>query len=176
MLKKLSPTYIFESVDKIPFEVLDKHNIKGLMFDVDNTLTDHKNELQVEKKDWIEEAKRRGLRICILSNTYNQKKVKNLMNQFDINGLNLAMKPLLKGYTFALNLLDLKKEEVCMIGDQIFTDILGANRFGIMSILVKPFDKKEKFWIKMKRPLEKIVIYMHKRQQNKKQRAKGENK
>lgn len=174
MLKQLSPTYIFDSVDKIPFDVLDKHNIKGVIFDVDNTLTDHHNILDEVKREWINEAKRRGIKICILSNTYDQKKVKLLMNEFDINGLNLAMKPLLKGYVYALNLLGLKKEEVCMIGDQIFTDIFGANRFGIMSILVKPFDKLEPFWVKIKRPLENLIIFSHnKKEEKKKLKNKG---
>lgn len=168
MLKKLSPTYIFESVDKIPFDLLEKLGIKGIMFDVDNTLTDNHNVLEEAKREWIKEAKKREIKMCILSNTYDEKKVKNLMHEFDINGLNLAMKPLLKGYVFALNLLGLKKEEVCMIGDQIFTDVLGANRFGITSILVKPVDKAEAFWVKLKRPLEKIIIYMH----NKKEKCK----
>lgn len=163
MFKKLLPTYIYESIDKIPFEELEKLGIKGLIIDIDNTLTNHKNDLDDDKRAWMNEAKKRGFNICILSNTFSEKKVKNLMNEFDINGLNLAMKPLLKGYTFALNLVGLKKEEVCMIGDQIFTDIYGANRFGIMSILVKPFDKIEGIWIKIKRPLEKPVIYMHKK-------------
>lgn len=167
MLKQLSPTYIFESVDKIPFELLEEHNIKGIIFDVDNTLTDHHNILDEEKRDWIKEAKKRNIRMCILSNTYDQKKVKALMTEFDINGLNLAMKPLLKGYGFALNLLGLEKEEVCMIGDQIFTDILGANRFGIKSILVKPFDKLEPFWVKIKRPLENLIICNHNKKEKK---------
>ena len=174
MIKKLSPTYIFESLEKIPFDVLEKANIKGLMLDVDNTLTDHKNFMNDAKKEWIKEAKRRGIKMCILSNTYSQKKVRNLMKEHDINGLNLAMKPLLKGYTFALGLLELKKEEVCMVGDQIFTDVLGANRFGIMSVLVKPFDKSESFWIRIKRPLENLIINRHEKKQNKKDVDKGE--
>ncbi len=168
MIKKLLPTYIFESVDKIPFKVLEKEGIKGLMFDLDNTLTNHHNILDEEKREWIKEAKKRGFKMCILSNTCDIKKVKMYMNEFDINGLSLAMKPFIKGYQFALNLLELKKEEVCMIGDQIFTDVLGANRFGIKSILVKPFDKNEAFWVKIKRPVENVIIYNHEKRQNKK--------
>lgn len=173
MIKELSPTCMFESLEKIPFDVLEKYNIKGIMLDVDNTLTDHENIMTKEKLDWLEEARKRGIRMCILSNTYNQKKVRKLMQELDINGINLAMKPMLKGFVFALDLLALKKEEVCMIGDQIFTDILGANRFGIMSILVKPFDKSEALWVKIKRPLEKIIIKRHEKHQNKKQKVKG---
>ena len=58
----------------------------------------------------------------------------------------------------ALNLLDLKKEEVIMIGDQVFTDVLGANRFGIKSILVNPINKKEGPFTLIKRPFEKIIL------------------
>ena len=68
------------------------------------------------------------------------------------------MKPMLKGYRYALDLLDVNKENACMIGDQIFTDIWGANRFGIMSILVRPFDNNEEFWVKLKRPIENLLI------------------
>lgn len=158
MLKKLSPTAIYERLEDIPFELFDKLGIKGLILDVDNTLIDHRNILADEKLNWINEAKKRNIEMCILSNSYSEKKIRNLMKQLDINGLSSANKPFLKGFVFALDLLHLEKNEVCMIGDQIFTDILGANRFGIKSILVKPFDKDEKFWIKIKRPIEKILM------------------
>ena len=158
MAKIFTPTYIYESVDKIPFEVLEKNNIKGVMFDLDNTLTDYNGIMSKEKIDWIKTVKEKGIRVCILSNSNRQKKIKNLMQELDINGLNLAMKPMLKGYKYALNLLDVKKENACMIGDQIFTDVWGANRFGIMSILVRPFDNKEEFWVKIKRPIENLFI------------------
>jgi len=158
MAKVFTPTYIYERVDKIPFEVLEKHNIKGIMFDLDNTLTDYNGIMSKEKIEWIKEAKKRGINVCILSNSHRQKKIRGLMKELDINGLNLAMKPMLKGYRYALNLLGVKKENACMIGDQIFTDIWGANRFGIMSILVRPFDSNEEFWVKLKRPIENLFI------------------
>ena len=150
MAKIFTPTYIYASIDKIPFEILEKNNIKGIMFDLDNTLTDYKGIMNNEKIEWIKEAKKRGIKICILSNSHRQKKIRGLMRELDINGLNLAMKPMLKGYRYALDLLDVNKENACMIGDQIFTDIWGANRFGIMSILVRPFDNNEEFWVKLK--------------------------
>ena len=158
MAKIFTPTYIYASIDKIPFEILEKNNIKGIMFDLDNTLTDYKGIMNNEKIEWIKEAKKRGIKICILSNSHRQKKIRGLMRELDINGLNLAMKPMLKGYRYALDLLDVNKENACMIGDQIFTDIWGANRFGIMSILVRPFDNNEEFWVKLKRPIENLLI------------------
>lgn len=158
MAKIFTPTYIYDSIDKIPFEVLEKNNIKGIMFDLDNTLTDYKGVLAKEKIEWIKEAKKRGISICILSNSHRQKKIKDFMKELDINGLNFAMKPMQKGFRYALDLLGVRKEEACMIGDQIFTDVWGANIFGIMSILVRPFDENEEFWVRLKRPLENLLI------------------
>lgn len=158
MAKVFTPTYIYDSIDKIPFEVLEKNNIKGIMFDLDNTLTDYKGIMSDDKIEWIKEAKKRGINVCILSNSHRQKKIKGLMKELDINGLNFAMKPMLKGFRYALDLLGVRKENACMIGDQIFTDIWGANRFGIKSILVRPFDANEEFWVKLKRPLENLLI------------------
>lgn len=158
MAKIFTPTYIYDSIDKIPFEVLEKNNIKGIMFDLDNTLTDYKGVLAKEKIEWIKEAKKRGINICILSNSHRQKKIKDFMKELDINGLNFAMKPMQKGFRYALDLLGVRKEEACMIGDQIFTDVWGANIFGIMSILVRPFDENEEFWVRLKRPLENLLI------------------
>jgi len=66
----------------------------------------------------------------------------------------------------ALNLLDLKKDEVVMVGDQIFTDVLGANKFGIKSILVNPISKKEGIFTLVKRPFEKIVLNKLKEEKN----------
>lgn len=158
MAKVFTPTYIYDSIDKIPFDVLEKNNIKGIMFDLDNTLTDYKGIMSDDKIEWIKEAKKRDINICILSNSHRQKKIKGLMKELDINGLNFAMKPMLKGFRYALDLLGVRKENACMIGDQIFTDIWGANRFGIKSILVRPFDANEEFWVKLKRPLENLLI------------------
>lgn len=158
MAKVFTPTYIYDSIDKIPFEVLEKNNIKGIMFDLDNTLTDYKGIMSDDKIEWIKEAKKRDINICILSNSHRQKKIKGLMKELDINGLNFAMKPMLKGFRYALDLLGVRKENACMIGDQIFTDIWGANRFGIKSILVRPFDANEEFWVKLKRPFENLLI------------------
>ena len=158
MAKVFTPTYIYDSVDRIPFEILEENNIKGIMFDLDNTLTDYSGVMSEQKIKWIKEAKKRGISVCILSNSHRQNKIKGLMKELDINGLNFAMKPLKKGYKYALDLLGVKKENACMVGDQIFTDIWGANRFVIKSILVRPFDKNEEFWVKLKRPIENLFI------------------
>ena len=157
-MERFKPTYIIESVPKIPFVLLERDNIKGLIFDVDNTISTMGKGVTKECFDWIKEAKSLGYRICILSNTINLKKVRKIMQQLDVNGLYFARKPSTKGFKMALDILDLKKEEVIMIGDQIFTDVWGANRFKIKSILVKPINKKEGPFTLIKRPIEKIIL------------------
>ena len=158
MITKLTPTYFYDKIEDIPFELLEENNITGLIFDADNTIIDYTKVVSKEKKAWLDELKKRGYNICILSNTVSEKKIRNLMKELDVHGLYLAMKPLLKGFNMALNLLDAKKENVIMIGDQLFTDVLGANRFGIKSIFVNPMHKREDLLTIMKRPLEKYYL------------------
>lgn len=157
-MEKFKPTYIIESVEKIPFVLLERDNIKGLIFDVDNTISTMGKGITEGCYKWMKEAKSLGYKICILSNTINIKKVRKIMKDLDVLGLCFAKKPSTKGFGMALNLLDLKKEEVIMIGDQLFTDVWGANRFGIKSILVKPISKKEGPFTLFKRPFEKIIL------------------
>lgn len=157
-MEKFKPTYRIESVEKIPFVLLERDNIKGLIFDVDNTIATMGKGITEPCYKWIKEAQNLGYKVCILSNTINLKKVKKIMVELDVMGLYFARKPSIKGFEMALNLLDLKKEEVVMIGDQVFTDVWGANRFGIKSILVNPINKKEGPFTLMKRPFEKYIL------------------
>ncbi|MNI84555.1 hypothetical protein D3C73_1414710 [compost metagenome] len=69
-----------------------------------------------------------------------------------------ASKPGLKGFKKALTLLNVNKDNIAIIGDQIFTDVWGGNRFGIKTILVMPIAKKEWFIARMKRPLERYIL------------------
>ena len=165
-MEKFKPTYMIESVEKIPFVLLERDNIKGLIFDVDNTISTMGKGITEASYEWIKEAKNLGYKICILSNSVNQRKVKKIMSDLDVMGLCFARKPSTKGFEMALNLLDLKKDQVVMIGDQIFTDVWGANRFGIKSILVKPINKKEGPFTLIKRPFEKIVLKKLKEDKN----------
>lgn len=165
-MEKFKPTYMIKSVEKIPFVLLERDNIKGLIFDVDNTISTMGKGITEASYEWIKEAKELGYKICILSNSVNQRKVKKIMSDLDVMGLCFARKPSTKGFEMALNLLDLKKDQVVMIGDQIFTDVWGANRFGIKSILVKPINKKEGPFTLIKRPFEKIVLKKLKEDKN----------
>lgn len=157
-MSKLKPTYFYETLEQIPFDLLKKENIKGIIIDVDNTLVDMTSVLSTKRYEWIKNAKKQGFLICILSNTLHESKVRKMMDKLGINGMYFAMKPFLRGFKTALSILGLEKQEVIMIGDQLFTDIYGANRFGIKSILLDPISKLEGPFTKIKRPIEKIYI------------------
>ena len=152
------PTYIFNGIEEIELDFLKKENIKYLLMDVDNTIIDSKINIPPKKLKWLQEVKKSGIGLCILSNSGNLKKIKMVAERLDIPYLLNACKPLKKGFELGLKMLDGNLENTAIIGDQVFTDVLGANRFKIRSILVMPFDNKEPFWITIKRPIEKLIL------------------
>lgn len=158
MNKNLKPTYMFNSVQDISADFLRNENITAILLDIDNTIITGSCKMTKKVDKWLKEVKKSGIQICILSNTWNFNKVKKLMLKYDINGLPHAQKPKLKGFNMAYNVLGVPKENMAMIGDQVFTDVLGANRFGIRSIYVKPITKIEWLGTAIKRPLEYIVL------------------
>lgn len=158
MNKNLKPTYMFNSVQDISADFLRNENITAILLDIDNTIITGSCKMTKKVDKWLKEVKKSGIQICILSNTWNFNKVKKLMLKYDINGLPHAQKPKLKGFNMAYNVLGVPKENMAMIGDQVFTDVLGANRFGIRSIYVKPITKFEWLGTAIKRPLEYIVL------------------
>lgn len=152
------PTYIFNGIEDIKIEFLKRENIKYLLMDLDNTIIDTKMNISKKKRKWLDEVLKSGIKICILSNSSNQAKVSSVAKMLDIPYLLNACKPAKRGFEIGIKLLDAEKENTVLIGDQVFTDVLGANRFKIRSILVSPFDNKEPVWVKLKRPVEKLIL------------------
>ena len=162
MLNKFYPNYMFENVEKIPFNLIHSERIKGIMFDMDNTLINGKYTHTKELKMWIKEMKKQGIKMCIFSNTTRINKVKKVAKEFGMNYIYNGFKPFKFGFKKAEKLLQIDKENLVIIGDQLFTDIYGGNRYGIKTILVKPIEDKEIFLTKMKRPLERKIINKYK--------------
>lgn len=154
----LMATYYFDKIEDIPYKLFEENNIEGILIDLDNTLTNMKVELSASKKKWVEQMQKQGISFCIVSNTSNEYKVEKIRKELDILGFFGAKKPMKKGYLLGERLLGIKKDKLIMIGDQVFTDIYGANRVGVKSILVKPFDKTEPWVVKMKRPIENMIM------------------
>ena len=152
------PKLYLENVIKITEELIIKNNIKGIILDVDNTLIYYNKELLKGVDEWCEKLKEKNIKFCIVSNSNNKEKVKQVAEKLDIPFISFGMKPLKRGLKKAKKILQLEYKNIAVVGDQIFTDVIGANRLGMFSILVKPLETKDIWITKFKRPLEEAVI------------------
>lgn len=163
----LYPSIYIENVKKITLELLKEKKIKGLILDIDNTLIDYDKNLLEGTKEWCDNLKKNDIKLCILSNTNKVKKVEKVARILNLEYIYFAHKPSKKGFLKAQKLLGLNKEEIAIVGDQIFTDVWGGNRVGMYTILTKPIDKRDILLTRLKRPFEKIVINNYLKQRRK---------
>ena len=154
----LYPKEYLNSVKDITLDLLNKNNIKGLILDVDNTLINLDRKMPAGVADWAKKLKEKGIKICILSNSNKIDKIDQVAKIIDVPYIFFGKKPLKSGFLRAKDLLKLDNENIAVVGDQIFTDVLGANRCEMFSILVKPIQEKDYLLTRIKRPLEKYII------------------
>lgn len=154
----LKPVLKYRGVQYIDLKVLRELNVLGILLDVDNTLIDYKHNMTNEVKAWVDEAKNFGFKLMILSNSNNISKVKKVAEMLDLKYIKSAKKPLKGGFNCAAKILDIKPKNLAMVGDQLFTDVLGANLMEMISIYVDPIDKKEAWYTKWKRPIESFIL------------------
>lgn len=154
----LYPKAYLKNVKQIDIEFLKKNEIKALILDVDNTILDFDKELLEGVEEWCENLKKQGIKFCILSNSNKKEKVKMVAQKLEIPYFYFATKPFKRGFKKAIQLLEENKNNIAAVGDQIFTDIIGANHVGIFPILVEPLNKKDLLITKIKRPLENYII------------------
>lgn len=159
MFEILKPRVYVNSVCNIDLKKLKKtKKIKGIIVDLDNTLVAWgEKEISHRVIDWVKEAKRLEFKLCIVSNT-NSKRVAELAKIFDIPYHSKYFKPFSIAFNNGLKILDTKKSETAVIGDQIFTDIWGGNRLKLLTILVAPIVKKDSLGTFPHRNFEKIII------------------
>lgn len=156
--QKCIPHAYHASIFEIPYEKLKEQGIKSLFFDLDNTIIAYDEaELSHREIEFIK-GLQKDFKVLILSNT-NFKRVSLALNKVDIPFIWHAKKPLKFGFNKALKMLDSKKEETYIIGDQLMTDIFGANRVGIGSILVGSVKRKsDRMITKFNRILERFIL------------------
>ncbi len=162
---KIYPDKYIDKVEQITIEFLRENKIKALILDVDNTLIDYNKNLSQSIIDWAKKLKEQGIKLYILSNTNQKEKVEKVAKVLEIPFRNLAKKPLKAGFLKVQKELKEKSENIGVVGDQIFTDILGGNRCNMFTILVEPIDPKEFWYTAWKRPIENKI---KKRYKNKK--------
>lgn len=162
---KIYPKVILNSVADITIEFLKENSINALILDVDNTLINIERVIPEATKTWVEIMKQNNIKLYILSNTNNKKKVGDVSEALDIPYRNLAKKPSKKGFFKVQEILQEKPENIGVVGDQIFTDVIGGNRAKMFTILVEPIQKKEYWYTRWKRPIENIIKNRFKKKQ-----------
>ena len=165
---KLYPKLYCEKITTITPEYLKENNIKGLILDVDNTLLDFDLKLVDGLKEWHDNMKSNGIKCMILSNSNKLTKVKMVADLLEIPFIKFAMKPLKRGFKMAQKQLDVPFENIAAVGDQIFTDVIGANSVKMYSILVKPLAEKDLWMTRFKRPIEELVVKSYLKKQGNK--------
>ncbi|MDI3311404.1 MAG: YqeG family HAD IIIA-type phosphatase [Thermoanaerobacterium sp.] len=158
LYKKLIPDMYANSIYDIDFENLKKKGITSLIFDIDNTLVPQKV-LNPDRRviNLFKFLKSKGFKVCLISNN-TTKRVNNFTKDTGVKGISWAIKPRKSAFYKALEMLDSTPDETAIVGDQIFTDILGGHRVGLFTILVRPLSSEEFGWTKFMRKLEKRVL------------------
>ena len=152
----LYPNKYFKKVEEITIDFLQKNKLKALILDVDNTLIDYNRKMSSEVKQWAKDLRGQGMKLYILSNTNQKEKVEEVANKIGVPYINLAKKPLKSGFLKVQKELGEKPENIGVVGDQIFTDVIGGNRSEMFTILVDPVTPKDYWYTAWKRPLENI--------------------
>ncbi len=150
--------YAFEKVTDISLKFLQNHCINALVLDIDNTLTTHDNPVAAEGViEWLEQMRANGIKMLVVSNN-KPHRVEPFAKMLNLDFVANGAKPLTKGINKAVKLMGAPKNNTAAIGDQIFTDVLGANLAGIRMIYVKPIEHEKTTFFKIKRFCEKPFL------------------
>ena len=151
------PNAYFNKVEEITIEFLQRNKIKALILDIDNTLIDYNHVMTESVEKWARDLKGQGVKLYIVSNTSKKKKVEKVVGKLDIPYVFFAKKPLKIGFKKAQKYLKENSENIAVVGDQIFTDVIGGNRAKMFTILVEPINEKDFWYTKWKRPIERRI-------------------
>ena len=166
MFENFYPDQVCKSIYDIDLQLLKDNGIAGLILDIDNTLVrPQEREPSQRLLDWLNEVRMAEFCICILSNA-RRRRAAAFSSGLGIFTICNAKKPSGTGFQKAIRLMGLNSDTVCMIGDQLFTDVYGAKKIGIYSVYVKPFVLREIFTVMLKRIPEFFILRnYHKRQE-----------
>ena len=153
------PTIYMNSTYEIDYEEMFARGFKGIIFDIDNTLVGHNAPQNEQSMALIGRLEAIGFKCAIVSNN-GYERVSSFAEPAGMFYVYKAGKPLGRGYRQAISDMGLTEGEVFAVGDQIFTDVWGANRAGLYNILVKPLGRDIGLHIHLKRILEKPILLL----------------
>ena len=147
------PKSYFKNILEIDMNFIEKNNIKAILLDIDNTMIDTDNNILEGLEDWVEEAKKHGIKFCILSNTNKKKKAEKMSKKLEVPYIYFAKKPLKFGFNKAKKIVQEESENIAVIG---------ANRSHMYSILVEPLAEKDIFVTRFNRLIERQILKKYK--------------
>lgn len=158
----LLPKLVTEELTDISPALLKRKGIRLLMMDFDNTIVPYTTDVPTDKMiHWLQEMQSSEIQICVVSNS-KRDRVKAFCEKYGIPCITHAKKPFSRGILSCMAQFQMEKKACALVGDQIFTDTLGANCAGISSILVKAIDNHN-IWLKLRHVAELPFIYAAKK-------------
>ena len=147
----------FHGITDITVEALEKFGIKALLLDVDNTMSTHHGTVLTDGLcEWIAAMQQSGIKLMVLSNS-KRRRIEPFANRIGLPFISLGCKPLPTGYLRGVKALGEKRKNTAIVGDQIFTDVLGGNIVGVKTVLLTPIKLEDGWSFKLRRKLEKKV-------------------
>lgn len=172
MLQRFYPDEYVNSTYEIDFKGLYHKGYRGVIFDIDNTLVPHGAPADERAAALFLSLKQLGFAAVLLSNN-KEPRVRMFNEAVKVRYIHKAGKPSPRNYRKAMELMGTDTADTLFVGDQLFTDVWGANRAGIKTYLVKPIHPKEEIQIVLKRVLERVVLFFYKRQLEKERQLKS---
>lgn len=154
----LKPGDLIDHVQQITPEFLAGRGLRGLLLDLDNTLIPYGSyQENAEVVRWAEELRSAGIQLYLLSNATG-KRAAFWLERLAFEGVGLAGKPNPRAFRRGARAIGLPPEQVGMVGDQVFTDVLGGNLAGLHTILVRPLADNALPHTRLARQLERRVL------------------
>lgn len=155
----LTPSLHIKDIYHLPFEWLEEKGITSVITDLDNTLVPWRDyRVASELKEWFDTLHRNGFKTLILTNARPSPTIDKLSEDLESALVVGARKPLTRFFRKALDILASSPAQTCVIGDQIFTDVLGGNLVGCQTVLVDRIGEREFLGTRIMRVLERLVL------------------
>lgn len=158
MLARFAPDQYLASAFDIDLAALKADGVKGLIVDLDNTLVPrYEDEPSHELRRWLKQVREVGLPVCVVSNNWTAR-VAAIAEDLGLAVVKGAGKPFARAFRQGMRVLGTKPEETAVIGDQLFTDVLGGNRLGMHTVLVVPLSEQEMLHTRILRKAERRIL------------------
>jgi uncharacterized protein len=151
--------YCKSGVTEVSVEDLRRAGIEAVLLDLDNTLVAwQRSEIPDSVLDWLTQLRNAGIKLYLISNTRFGRRLMMLSERLGIPYVRRAWKPRRRGFMEAMERLGVDPEHTAMVGDQMFTDVLGGNRLGLYTVMVKPMARREFIGTKVSRLFERAAL------------------